>query len=567
MPTSQFPRLRQCDRLDNLCLSTLKRSLLRAFYVLGKKRCISTPDGLLGGGNHNHDVTKLCEKDTLSPIEEIRSYLFPKLPICYRQQVFEEIFISMACPEFDKNKIVTELEFKFKSYDVVAGTSDMNQIIQNYLKCLLLGYVTKLDFSALYAMESCWVARSRRILHTWNEVKGEGSMCVKKLENGCNEIGLRNVKAMWKDLIFQHGRAVSDGAVASAPYFRELVDINVDHVATGQLVWSIGCNCPYLEKLSLYLDATDRSRYSKHFEDELVSGLTALYGHKKFTPTSYRGRPVGCPKLQTLIMPNLENVEKLEICSAKLLCYLPSLQEIYNLCTARTFEALLNENDFKRKPLSLINIDESYPDEPTTEDICDHYNVQVKYFFPNLTTVKMVQSKHRSSLRILSNFPKVNNLEVLLSDVGELEFGINFGRITHFKNNCRWDEKRLAGFCQRAPNLEQLSFSSGSLHKHRKSRDIISFPALKLITLHNLDYIDPEPFISLIKGTKVLTHIIIEDFDKGECSHNLLTVINDKVIAAIISSLKKLVKFHAGLRDYCACCQYAMTMKSVHHFF
>ncbi|XP_045612482.1 uncharacterized protein [Procambarus clarkii] len=565
MPAAPIPRVRQCGRLDKLSLSALEKFLLRAFYFLAKEGCTSTPEDLLGSGNHSPIITTLCEKDSLSPIEEIRSYLFPKLHMCYRQQLVDDLLIAMGSPEFDENMLVAELEFKFRSCDIVASTSDMNQIIQNYLKCLLLGYVTKLDFSELYAGESCWIARSRRILHTWGQVKGDGSEFTKGIKN--NNVNTISVECMWKDLVFENSKAVGRGAIASAPYFRELLSINIDYVATGQLVWSIGCNCPLLQHLSLYLDTRDDRKYSKHFEDNLVDSLAALYGHKKYTPSFYRGRPLGCPKLQTLIMPLVGDHERLEVCTSKLLCYLPRLHAVHNVSTAKTFVALLSDEDFKRKPLSLKYIDESHSEEATTEDICEHFQLDMKFFFPKVTSIKIIQSKQRGGLRIMSYFPKVNNLEVITLELGELEFGSNFTRLTHFKSNCRWDEKKLAGFSQRAPNLEDLTFSPGSLHKHRKSRDSISFPVLKIIRLLNLDHIDPEPFTSLIKGTKVLTHLIIENGDyRIEALHSLTAVINDKTVAAILSSLKKLVVFRASLTKFVGNGRYAMTMKSVNSF-
>lgn len=39
---------------------------------------------------------------------------------------------------------------------------------------MLLGYVTSLDFSGFYSFWSCWIAKTRRILHTWDEMHGGG---------------------------------------------------------------------------------------------------------------------------------------------------------------------------------------------------------------------------------------------------------------------------------------------------------------------------------------------------------------------------------------------------------
>lgn len=188
-------------------------------------------------------------------------------------------------------------------------------------------------------------------------------------------VDTKSVESLWKDLIFDHGRAINEGAITSTLYFHQLVSINIDFVATGQLVWSIGCNCPLLQDLSLYVDTTDRNRYYTHSEDELVNSLAALYAHKKFTATSFRRRPVGCPKIQKIVMPSVEIQEKLEVCTARLLCYLSRLKEVINVCTTGVFTALLCEKDFKHKSLSLTVIDEAR--KQNTVDVCKQFYLQI----------------------------------------------------------------------------------------------------------------------------------------------------------------------------------------------
>ncbi|XP_042239339.1 uncharacterized protein LOC121877602 [Homarus americanus] len=562
MPPPKLPRLRQCGSLTSLSLRVLEKSLLRAFYVLGKKGYKNTPEDLLVGRIQNDAITMLCEKDSLHLMEEMRSYLFPKLPSCYRQQLVDDIFTAMVSPEFDENTLITDIEFKFKSYDVIAGTSHMNQIIKIYLKCLLVGYVTSLDCGELYAMESCWVDRARTILHTWGKVKGDGSEFVKGIKS--KKVNVTAVESMWKDLIFEHSREVCQGLVASASYFHQLVHINVDHVSTGKLIWTIGCNCPLLEHLSLYVDTTDRSKYNVHFEADLISSLSSLYSHKKYTPSSYRGRPVGCPKMQTMVMPSVTMQRILEKCTAKLLCYLPRLKEVINVCTTGTFQALLEEKDYKQKPLKLINIDESRARDIGLEDVCD----DLKRVFPKVTSAKIMQRKQREGLRILSNFPGLKNLEIVTPDDTEIELGTNFTQITHFKSNCKWDVTKLAAFSQQAPNLGILFLLSGSLHRHKKSRDFISFPALRCIKLQEMTHIDPEPFTALIRGTHVLTHILLEDKEifLNDFTVSVIKILNDTVVTAIISSLRRLVVFQACVKEFRGNFHYSMTMKSVDCF-
>lgn len=169
---------------------------------------------------------------------------------------------------------------------------------------------------------------------------------------------------------------------------------------------------------------------------------------------------------------------------------------------------------------------------------------------------------------MLINFPHLQKLEVLTPDETELEFGYNFSKLTQFKSNCRWDEKKLAAFSQKAPQLEIFVFLTGSLHRHKnkKAREMMSFPKLHLLKFYLMYHIDPDPVINLIRSTKVLTHIYIEEdeAEMKESIHNLYENINDKVIAAAAPSLKKLVCFHAHIKRFRGMTKFSMTRKSVY---
>lgn len=49
-------------------------------------------------------------------------------------------------------------------------------------------------------------------------------------------------------------------------------------------------------------------------------------------------------------------------------------------------------------------------------------------------------------------------------------------------------------------------------------------------------------------------------------SHSMCTVINDKVIASVLPSLKKIIVFQACMKKFHGHRRYAMTMKSVNNF-
>lgn len=129
-------------------------------------------------------------------------------------------------------------------------------------------------------------------------------------------------------MVHEYKTVANAAAVGSAKYFHLLTRINIDHVASGELIWAIGCNCPVLQELSIYVDTLARSKHSAHFEEEFLDGLSALYGHRKYTQTSFRGKPVGCSKIHCIIMPSLQIQEKMEKCCGKLLYYLHHLEEL-----------------------------------------------------------------------------------------------------------------------------------------------------------------------------------------------------------------------------------------------
>lgn len=554
--------LRPCPRLHSIALSTLSKSLQRAFYVVGKRGFKSTPRDRLQHLCFNHAMKWLCEKDDLFPLLQIQNYLSPRLPAKYRQELFDEVLEDISTPEFDSSKLFTAVEFEFRAHDTSVCTSDMNNVMQTFLKCLLLGYVTKLDFSALCLSESCWVARARQSLSDWKR-KTKNNY---KLPKECNgKSPTVYLLPMWKEMGMQLRQAVAEAAISTAPAFHNLATINVDYMATGELIWEIAKQCPLLQDLSLFMDTTRRMVYSKRFEDDLISSLSGLYGHKKTTHTSFRGRACGCSKLQRLVLPIVESVQSLYEIEAEILRNLSRMKEIRNGCTTRALEIIFSGSYSPRKPFSLTHIEDTSPE---TEDYLHMLQEKERdNLFPKVTSAKVLQDKESGVLQILlSGFPKMKILEVYALDE-LLESSLSFPNVTHFKSNCKWDQKKLVSFSRRAPNLEVLVFTYTSISRHKNFKDSMSFPSLRAMEFYGLTRADIEPFHALLKGTRCLTHLIMADSSSNlENQRSLIRNLTDKVISNVLPSLKKLVVFHAAFLN----CdfilgkdKFPLTMKSV----
>lgn len=552
------PPLRQCSSLATLCQSVLEKSLLQAFCLLGKLEAKSKSIRFM---RENKVVSFLHQRERDMPLAQIQAYLSSIMPTSYGQGMVNNLMEALATPEFNKNALINNTEFKFRVLNTVVCTADMKEVLKIFLECMLLGFVTSLDFSGFYALGSCWVDQTRRMLFTWSKINGGGEY-VMDIESG--NVCMLQLESLWQGMMHEHQMAANTAAINSARCFHQLKRINIDHIASGELVWAIGCNCPLLQELSMYIDTFDKSIYSSHFEEELIEGLSALYGHEKFTQTSFRGKPVGCPKIQRIVMPSLHIQGKMEECAGKLLCYLPNLEELVNVGTTSSLDALFQEEDFNCKPLALTYLDDARRPE-SIEDVCKYYGIEIKKILPKITSVRM--RKVEGGLKQLTNFPLLKQLEYMVIRESELEFGINLTQITHFKSNCRWDEKKLAAFSQRVPRLEMM-LMSGSLHKHKnkKMKEFMSYPKLRVIKLCHLNHIEVIPLTNFLKSTKVLTHIIIEENEvlHKDKMYSLYEAINDKVIASVAPSLKKLVCFHAHIKEYHGFSKYAITEKSVH---
>ncbi|XP_063596498.1 uncharacterized protein LOC134773248 [Penaeus indicus] len=552
------PALQSCSSLASLCQVALEKLLLQAFCLLGKLEAKSKP---VRHVPENAVVSFLCQKERDVPLAEIQAYL-SSMPTSCRQGMVNNMLNALATPRFDKNSLICNIEFKFQILNIVIGASEMRQVLKKFFQCMLLGYVTSLDFGGFYSFGSWWIAKARRILLSWDKMHGGGEY-IEGIDSG--KVSTVQLESLWHDMGHEYITVANAAAVNSVKYFHHLTRINIDHVASGELIWAIGCNCPVLEELSIYVDTLDRRKYSTHFEEEFLDGLSALYGHRKYTQTSFRGKPVGCPKIRRIIMPTLQIQEKMEKCSGKLLCYLHHLEELINVGTTGSIVAMFKEKDYNYRPLSLTYVDDARAPE-TLDVVCRHFSIDIKRFLPNVTSVKM--RKTHCGMRLLLNFPLLKELELLTVEDGELEFGSNFAKLTHFKGNFRWDEKRLAAFSQKAPRLETIFFLCGSLfrHKTKKTREKMSFPKARVVKFFQLTHIESDPVINFLKSTKVLTHLFFEDNEKriGDKKPPMYEAINDKAIASIAPSLKNLVCFHARVRGFRGVCKFSLTKKSVH---
>ncbi|XP_064114266.1 uncharacterized protein LOC135220746 [Macrobrachium nipponense] len=547
MPHSDV-RIQPCKRLDSLSLLALEKFLLRGFFRLGKKDQ-SFDTAIIGAQSRQDVVSFLCERSRAGPFEELECYLIQKIPVSQRQGLVEDMINLMAEPVFDTEKIeacgsdefyqlYSESELKFKALDVTAESQEMSEIIYYSLKYLLLDYVTKLDCTGFYTFTSNWVARNRRMFLRWQEMK-TGKENITFL----SDTNFSFARTHWDALQFNHLSSVGSGVLKASPYFRRLVKINVDHVATGELLWAIGCNCPNLEEISLFLQAFDRNKYTPLFEATLISGMHSFYAHEVLTKTSFRGRPVGCPKLRVIGMPQVDDIDSLIKLSAKLLRYLLCLERLIGVCIPGVIMTLLHEEHHRPESLALKSIEE-YPFRERLESVCEYFRLDMKLLLPNVIDVRMVYSKHEGSLNVLSNFPKLEYLQVSSEECRELEFGPNFAHLKELKSNCLWDEKRLVGFSQRASSLELFHLIEGSLLKRKKTKDTISFPKMKEVKVSRLQQCDSDVFVSLMKSCKNLTHVTIEAFAK---EMHMLKMLNDQVVSAIVPSLKKLRVFDAKI--------------------
>lgn len=547
MPHSDV-RTQPCKRLDALSLSALEKFLLRGFFRLGKKDQ-SFDTAVIGAQSRQDVISFLCERSRAGPFEELEGYLVQKIPASQRQGMVEDMINLLAEPAFDTEKIeacgtdefhqlYSETGLKFKALDATAESREMSEIVYYSLKYLLLDHVTKLDCTGFYTFTSNWVARNRRMFLSWHEMK-TGRENISFL-SGTN---FSFPRTHWDSLQFNHLTSVGSGVLKAAPYFRRLVKINVDHVATGELIWAIGCNCPNLEEISLFLQAYDRTKYSTLFEATLISGMNSFYAHELLTRSSFRGRPGGCPKLRVIGMPQVDDIDSLIRLSAKLLRYLSCLEQLVGVCIPGAITTLLQEERHQPESLALKSIEE-YPFRERLESVCEYFGLDMKRLFPNVINVRMVYSKHEGSLNVLSNFPKLEYLQVSSEECRELEFGPNFTRLKELKSNCLWDEKRLVGFSQRAPSLELFHLVEGALLKRKKTRDTISFPKMKEVKVSRLQQCDSDVFVSLMKSCKNLTRVTIEAVAKEQ---HMLKMLNDQVVGAVVPSLKKLRVFDAKI--------------------
>ena len=577
--SQHYPRVRPCKRLDALSLSVLEENLLRAFFVLGSKELDADAE-LLGYLNNRETIFHLLEKRHAKLVEQIKAYLIPKLPVYYHQKILHDILNILAKPPFDTDRIQScraseyyklyfDAEWKFRVLGETAHSSDMSEIIPYILKCLLCSHVSELDFSDFNTSGRCWAARCRRVLLSWEEIKD--SRCdLHTMIDMCqiDRNRMLSVEAHWRNMLLDHLNNVRCGLIKITPLLSGLKKINVNHLASGKLIWAIGCCCPNLEELHFHVVVSNRTKYTSLFEHELVLSITSLFRCRKILQTPFHGRPVGCAKLKVLSLPVVEDKKKLAVACGEILCYLPHVEELNYAPIATPLVVVFQNDHYNKQPLSLTKIEIDLIDDHHFEEVCKHFQVDIKKLFPDVKYVSMKYSKHEDSLRILSLFPKLSGVELIDGEKSKLEFGPHFTNLTEFKNNCPWDEKRLAGFSKRAPSLERFDLVEGALQRRKRSRGNMAFPKMKQITIREPYYVDADLFIAFIKSTTHLTHLTLEASHTTlqDGKKHLLDVIDDKLVAAIVPSLKKLQVFHARICKAIGRLKYPLTESALDNF-
>ncbi|XP_068225957.1 uncharacterized protein [Palaemon carinicauda] len=529
-------RVRPCKRLDSLSLLALEEVLLRGLFLMGKKdQRFDT--AIIAAPAHQDVLSYLCARSRARPFKEFEAFLSQNLLESQWQTIVDDLINLMATPVFDSKRIAScsqdeffllysDTELKFKALEVTAKAKEMSEVIYYFLKYLLSDYVTKLDCSWFYSLTRQWVARNRRIFLSWPEIK-RGKQDIMFFRH-CDFLSART---HFDRMQFDYLNSVSSGILKAVPHFGRLKKINIDHVASGELMWAIGCHCPNLEDISLYVKAHDRTKYSTLFEKKLLCGMTSLYAHKKIVHTSFPGRPVGCPRLLKISLPRVEDETALAKLTGLLLSYLPHLEEL----TGCNLPEALGAAFMLASPptlLALRSIEELRYREGL-QAICSY--MDVKKLLPNVTRVSMMYYKGVSNLSWLSNFPKLEFLGMSSNDSCEIEFGPHLRHLKELRNNFLWDEKKLAGFSRRAPSLEVFHLLEGSLVKRKKSRDPLSFPNMKEVRIIKPSRCDGDLYASLLKSCKNLTCITLEIL---KCEY--LAWFNDELVASVVPSLKKL---------------------------
>ncbi|KAK8379685.1 hypothetical protein O3P69_019583 [Scylla paramamosain] len=280
-----------------------------------------------------------------------------------------------------------------KKHDVGFETrvQRLQRALSYILDTLLGSYVASLDLTPLQHQIMKWLSTCR--LNN-RDPKATGNLTSARLENMMVVVIGENVNRL-----------------------ASLSTLLWPHLVTGEVIKLIGGHCRSLRRLELACncEATFAMNYVKEDpefalqEKLLVSSLGALYDR---APGDFSGtRPGGCPKLQKLVLPRLDDEDGgLATHVTRALCQLRRLESITGAPMLVSLQQLRQEKDAPAS-LSLTHLSDidTYNRRPMPD---------VQYLtsiVPKLTTVEVIMSENVTT-SILTAFPSVNSLSLTLPD-------------------------------------------------------------------------------------------------------------------------------------------------------
>nr|XP_045620750.1 uncharacterized protein LOC123771955 [Procambarus clarkii] len=516
-----MPPLRSVTALKAACADVLAATLAAAFVsVAGGGLCGATRR-LVGrpkkSGTARKPVTRVADgilaSNPTTQIIKIQQYLGQGVPKDRREEVLQKVLLQVA-------QMLTKLGTKKKSKDLGFGLTvqRLEQALGYALVTLLDPVVTKLDLTPLIHHTMKWVSTCK--LNN-RDPKETNAIDTVKVENILIKIFGENAQKLGS-----------------------LTSIHWPHLVSGEVIRIIGRHCRNLRRLKLACKCDVTAAMNTVKEDpavarqerELMNSLGALYDR---APGDFSGtRPGGCPHLQTLVLPRLDDEDgSLAKHVASALCSLRELEVISGAPMLVSLALLKNERQPPRKLIlkHLSDIDtynrRPMPDLSYLTNLLPQLNSielivsqgitrAVTESFLNVKSLKIAQPDFHLNVR---NFKCLETLDINLEFqvAWPLLFSISRGRV------------QVKDLTLRHPTFQVVQeYDNCSLR----------IPTLRSFTLVRSSFIEYNAFKNLVIGAPNLVSLSITLSDDR---NYIVDEFRDDLIACVAPLLPNLESFTA----------------------
>ncbi|XP_066958528.1 uncharacterized protein [Macrobrachium rosenbergii] len=341
---------------------------------------------------------------------------------------------------------------------------------------------------------------------------------------------------------------------SSAHKLECLTHIRWPHLVCGELIKILGRHCHNLRHLELACECDETVAMNDVKEDpeyarkerELVNALAALYDR---APGDFTGtKPPGCYKLQTLVLPRLDDEDGLlakHIMGA--LCSLKQLESITGAPMLVSLHMLKNEkkspsalklkhlsdiDNYNRRPMpDMSYLKKILPSLNSLEIIVSQaITIEITNAFLDIRALKIQQPDFHNNIR---SFKYLDTLDIHLDFQisWPILFAITRGRIQI-----------------RDLTLRHSTFQVGQEHHEGFS---LKLPSLKSFTLIKASFIEYTAFRSLVKGAPNLVNVSITLTDDR---NYVVDEFRDELIVSLAPLMPNLESFTAeSLYKYNLC--------------